>query len=79
MKSLLFALITLVFLSCGESKEDRELNQAKKLIEKTNRQRKSDSMEADNKMKLETAKHRLGKGDTLTDAERLKKAEEAFK
>lgn len=79
MKSLLFALITIALLSCGESKEDKQLEKAKQLIEETNRKRRSDSIDVDNKMKLESAKHRLGKNDTLTDAQRLKKAEEAFK
>lgn len=79
----LLYLLTVVFISCGESKQDKELLEANALIDSLNKKRISDSIDIEQNVRYEIAKKELeyatGKKDTLTKSERLEKAKEMFK
>lgn len=65
------------------SNDDKDLKRANFVIDSLNKARYDDSIRIDREIKIEIARKRLeqatGKKDTLTDAERLKKAEKDFK
>lgn len=74
-------LIGLFLFSCNN--EDKDLKKANALIDSLNKARYEDSIRIDAEMQIEIARKKLekatGKKDTLTNAERLKKAEKDFK
>lgn len=74
-------MLAVCLLSCNN--EDKDLQKSKALIDSLNTVSYNDSLRIEREMRIEEARARLekatGKKDTLTDAERLKKAEKDFK